>query len=272
MTTSIERRVSEGLRAFADITVTEGDIVQAHQQLKEQVAVERQRKSRGLLVAAAAALIACVVGAWWLSHTDTQTGAPAVNQPTLVPDPQADPVATSFVEAYAAFDMPRATSLLDDKARMSGFDWGGDWRKINRFLAGTGASLILQQCTEVDTTAAGTAMRCPFDYHALHSDELGRGPFGGSYFDVTVSDGLVVDASMELDYTSNTFSTDMWEPFADWVSTTHPRDAAVMYADWPGMSMQRLSPESIRLWNMHTRDYVSVVLARRAAAAPGGPG
>jgi hypothetical protein len=272
MTTSIERRVSEGLRAFADITVTEGDIVQAHHQLKERVAVERQRKSRSLLVAAAAALIACVVGAWWLSHTDTQTGAPPVNQPMLVPDPQAETVATSFVEAYAAFDVPGANSLLDNQAQKVGFDWGGDWRMVNRFFASTGTTLILHQCTEVDTTAAGTTMRCPFDYHALRSDELGRGPFGGSYFDVTVSDGLVVDASMELDYASNTFSTDMWEPFADWVSTTHPNDAAVMYADWPDMTMQRLSNESIRLWNVHTHDYVDVVLARRAAAGPGGPG
>src|SRR4249920_1577745 len=56
----------------------------------------------------------------------------------------------------------------------------------------------------------------------------------------------------------------MWEPFAAWVSSTYPKDAAVMYLDGPGDGA-RFSLESIRLWERHTREYVEI---RRASAAP----
>jgi hypothetical protein len=101
---------------------------------------------------------------------------------------------------------------------------------------------------------------CPFDYHALRSDEIGRGPFSGSSFYVTVLNGEIVSASMQLEYASNGFSEQMWEPFAKWVSETYPEDAAVMYADWPSQSLQRMTGESIRLWERHTRGYVEEVV------------
>jgi hypothetical protein len=51
------------------------------------------------------------------------------------------------------------------------------------------------------------------------------------------------------------FSPQMWEPFAEWVSTTYPADAAVMYED-ETYSGVRLSEESIPLWERHIRGYV----------------
>ena len=50
----------------------------------------------------------------------------------------------------------------------------------------------------------------------------------------------------------------MWEPFATWVSKAYPEDAAVMYEDG-GTSGVRLTKESIRLWERHTRGYVEEV-------------
>ena len=50
----------------------------------------------------------------------------------------------------------------------------------------------------------------------------------------------------------------MWEPFAGWVSTTHPKDAAVMYTD-ESHSNVRLTEESVRLWDARTREYVEKV-------------
>jgi hypothetical protein len=267
---SIEHRVSEDLSAFADITVTEGDIMHAHQQLQERIAVATQRRNRARLVAVAAAVAVVVAGTWWFSQTDSQTGAPPVNEPTqLVPEPQALSVATTFVEAYAAFDVPRASSVLADGASLG---LGGDWRQFNTYLDATGASLTLDPCVPVDTTDAGTTMRCPFAYHALRSDELGRGPFTGSSFDLTVSEGQIVAASMNFEFASNGFSSRMWEPFAAWVSKTHPQDAAIMYADWPSTSVQRMTPAALQLWSQNTRAYVDRVLANRASAAAEGPG
>ena len=42
----------------------------------------------------------------------------------------------------------------------------------------------------------------------------------------------------------------MWEPFAQWVSTTHPNDVDVMYQ--PGQS-DLAHDESIRLWEPRSK-------------------
>jgi hypothetical protein len=53
------------------------------------------------------------------------------------------------------------------------------------------------------------------------------------------------------------FSPQMWEPFAEWVSTNYPEDVAVMYKF--DFSDYQLTPQSIRLWEQHTRGYVEEV-------------
>jgi hypothetical protein len=74
-----------------------------------------------------------------------------------------------------------------------------------------------------------------------------------SSFVFTVRDGAIARAS--LAWYLKEFGPQMWEPFSEWVSSTYPKDAAIMYVD--GMhSVFRLSPESIRLWKRHTREYV----------------
>jgi hypothetical protein len=268
---SVEHRVSEDLHAFADITVTEGDIMHAHQQLQQRIATAVQHRNRARLVAAAAAVAVVVAGTWWFSQSESQSGLPPVNEPTqLVPEPQAQSIATTFVEAYAAFDVPRARSVLADDG--ASFALGADWRQFNAFLEASGASLLLEPCVPIDTTVAGTTMRCSFAYHALRSGELGRGPFTGSSFDLTVAEDRIVAASMNFEFASNGFSSRMWEPFAAWVSETHPKDAAIMYADWPDSSEQRMTPAALDLWSENTRAYVDQVLANRASAAADGPG
>jgi hypothetical protein len=251
--------------------VTEGDIMHAHQQLQERIVTAAQHRNRARPVAAAAAVAVVVAGTWWFSQSESQNGLPPVDEPTqLVPEPQAQSIATTFVEAYAAFDVPRATSVLADDAASIGL--GGDWRRFNAFLEASGGSLLLEPCVPLDTTDAGTTIRCPFGYHALHSDELGRGPFTGSSFDLTVAENHIVAASITFEYASNGFSSRMWEPFAAWVSRTHPKDAAIMYADWPDMTSQRMTPSALDLWHENTRAYVDQVLANRASAAAEGPG
>jgi hypothetical protein len=48
----------------------------------------------------------------------------------------------------------------------------------------------------------------------------------------------------------------MWEPFADWVATTHPQDVEVMYTD-ATQRLQRITEPSIRLWDRHTQEYAA---------------
>ena len=113
---------------------------------------------------------------------------------------------------------------------------------------------MLDSCEAAGSDASGTGVLCRFDFHLLGSDAIGLGPFGGSYFDLTVRDGQIARASMH--WGTADFSPQMWEPFASWVTTTHPKDAAVMYQD-ETHSGARLTEESIRLWERRSRDYVA---------------
>src|SRR3972149_4163970 len=82
-----------------------------------------------------------------------------------------------------------------------------------------------------------------------------RGPFGASTFMSTVRDGEIVRAGMNWEIEK--FSPRMWEPFADWVSTNYPEDAAVMYNET--LTDFQLTEESIRLWERNTKRYVKEV-------------
>ena len=166
--TSTEHRLSEALRAFADITVTEGDIMQAKGQLEQRVAVATRQRNYARLAAAAAVVAVVVAGTWWFAQSDSQSGDPPVDQPTqLVPDPQARSVAASFVDAYAAFDTPAAASMIAGEGGASGVGLDSDWRRFNRFLEASGGQLVLHpalRCLQAPRgrrcSAHSTTTRC----------------------------------------------------------------------------------------------------------------
>jgi hypothetical protein len=102
----------------------------------------------------------------------------------------------------------------------------------------------------------GVLVRCTFDFHQLRSDELGLGPYGGSYDDITVRDGRIVAAASHIEVMQNRASDQMWAPFNRWVSATYPDDAAAMYAD-SSHTGGRNTEESVRLWGQRTREFVT---------------
>ena len=125
------------------------------------------------------------------------------------------------------------------------------------WLEASGYEQTITSCEATTLDSGGIAsVTCAFDFHAIRSDEIGRGPFSGSDFGFAIRGGEIVTASMTWDIEK--FSPQMWEPFADWVSTTYPKDAAVMYTDGT-LSSFRPTEESIRLWEEHTKEYVKEV-------------
>lgn len=260
MTTSdLERRLSAVLHQHAEDAMN-------HTRTEEQleallVDAERAGRRRWLgwgataLVAAAAA-IALVVWTPGLGSDQSETVVPA-------PEPTAEQVAEGFLEEYGGFDRVRAAAYLADSA-----DTGdnGDWRLENRFFQAIGFRLLLDPCEEQPSSPDAALVLCAFDYHALGSDELGRGPFSDNSFDFTVQDGKIVAFNLSLTYHANGFSSQMWEPFAAWVSETHPEDGPVMYDDWPDASSQALNETSFGLWEQRTREYVAVEKDSSAAA------
>jgi hypothetical protein len=221
--------------------------------------VERRpvRPSRRLLLGAAAAavLLIALIVVLVQSRDDAPATAKApvvAETPENTVNARAEEVATNFLEAYGAFDVERAMTYLADDATIASMGADDDPRLLMSWLEATGYQQMLGSCEQVGNSASGS-IRCPFEFHALRSGEIGRGPFGGGSFDLVVRDGKVVHVSQGWEIEK--FSPQMWEPFATWVSKAHAKDAAVMYLD-ENLTAVRLSEESIRLWERNTQRYV----------------
>jgi hypothetical protein len=222
---------------------------------RTEVDRESARPNRRLLLGAAAVAL-LVIGAFvvYQSRDDGATGQSPVE------------VATSFVEAVGASDAEQAISYLGDDADISNLIGSvgalgvegtlEEFRLLLSLFEAQGYKQMLDSCKDLGSSASGTSLRCTFDFHDFRSEEIGRGPFSGSSFSLTVRDGEIVQARM--DFGIEEFSTQMWEPFASWVSKAYPEDAAVMYSD-ETHSGARLTEESIGLWERHTRGYVEEV-------------
>jgi hypothetical protein len=220
---------------------------------RTEVGRESKRLDRRLLIGAMAAVALVLIGLFVVFQRPEAA-------------PAAEEVATSFVEAFGAFNAERAITYLADDADISlmissvgapGVEGTQEeFRLLLSLLKGTGYKQVLDSCEELSSSATGTSLSCTFDYHNFRSDEIGRGPFSGSSFSLTVRDGEIVQARM--DFGIEEFSTQMWEPFASWVSKAYPEDAAVMYGDETHSGV-RLTEESIGLWERHTRGYVEEV-------------
>ena len=113
----------------------------------------------------------------------------------------------------------------------------------------------LQPCVEVESSAAGVDVRCPFDAHALGSDELGFGPYTGQTWIITVRDGEIVGARMEWNNIEHMIQ-EVVEPFGQWVQANHPDDFAVMYIDGNPTDFQ-LTQGAVRLWEQHLGEYIA---------------
>jgi hypothetical protein len=167
-------------------------------------------------------------------------------------------VATGFLDAFGAFDAERARTYLAADADITGMteEKGIEGLSLmTSWLEASGYQQTITSC-EAGTSGPDTSVVCAFDFHGIRSDEIGRGPFSGSDFTITVRDGKISRAS--LDWDIEKFSPQMWEPFAEWVSTTYPEDAAVMYQDATLTDFQ-LTEKSIRLWEQHSKEYVKEV-------------
>jgi hypothetical protein len=230
-----------------------------------KVAREPTRRSRMLpwwTAATALLVIGLVIAVVAQSRDDAPATHPtpaAAASPENTASARAEEVATGFLEAFGAFDVEQARTYLADDATIASMGGQDDPRLLISWLEATGYRQILHSCEQLGSSASGS-IRCRFDFHALRSGEIGRGPFGGSSFDLVVRDGKIVQVSQGWEIEK--FSPQVWEPFARWVAQAHPKDTAVMYLDETHSGVL-LSEESIRLWERHTQGYVDEVKRNR---------
>jgi hypothetical protein len=225
----------------------------------------RDRKRRNQRITAGVVGIAVFVTAVWIVTTAgsfDRTATPA-DKPTVNPADTAQEVALGFLDAYAAFDARKAMTYVADDADLTGVL---NTHQVPANTEGLSLKLSLLQAMGYEQTVtsceaaafgSGTSVVCDYVFHAIGSDQIGRGPFSGNSFVFTVRDGAIVRAGEARNM--NEFDRQMWEPFAEWVSSTYPEDVAVMYRGGTQLGSVRFSPESIRLWERHTRDYVDEV-------------
>lgn len=216
------------------------------------------KRGRNILIGIAATA-AIIISALLLLRPLTED-PPVAGQPTA----SATEIATAFFQAYASYDVDTAASYLAADAFT---EFGGDPEGMgleNRWREAIGFRDVLDSCVEQTTLSSGSVVRCTYDYHALRSDEIGLGPFSGSYFDFTVLEGKIVAVSGALEFMSNGFSAQVWEPFARWIAKTYPDEVVVLYTD-RDQTLQRITEESIPLWKQRSLEYVEAAPALRAA-------
>ena len=215
-------------------------------QTNDRIEVDQGRGKpvRGFLVGIAA-IAAVVVGVAILSQSKNPgpVGSPAE-------------VAAAFVEAYAAFDMDRAFTYLAPDADISWPEDVDGYRLYNGLLEASGFKFLLDSCEETSSSSSLTGVACNFDYHAIRSDEIGLGPFTDSRFNLVVRDGVITRVRIDLNVEQ--YGPQMWEPFADWVAANYPDDVTIMYTD-QSQTLERVTDESIALWEERSREYVEFV-------------
>jgi hypothetical protein len=248
------------LREVFEVTTKqmgEPDLDAWREQQQRQRKANRNKKIGAFAVAAAIVVVAVAVIIGARGSQDLTTPA---NPPTTV-DPfeqTAVDVARDFFIAYGfVHNEDQAVSMLANDADVSGFGVDGtrEFRLLMRFMEATGFNQIPDSCVETSSLPFGTVVRCTWDYHAIRSEEIGLGPYSGSYTEITVRDGEIVDVNGYIEIAK--FGPQMWDLFAEWVSSNYPKDVAVMYK--PNFSDYQLTPESIRLWEQHSREYVEAV-------------
>ncbi len=114
----------------------------------------------------------------------------------------------------------------------------------------------MQPCQELSTAPVGTTVGCPFDYHVLHSEQLGLGPCTNNIFTVLVADGKVVSVEPLYEFGTNG-QLDLFEAIGAWVRENHLGDWASMESadGHTRAEMQRWYP----LWKQYSQEYADAM-------------
>jgi hypothetical protein len=202
-----------------------------------------QGRRRWLIPAAAVGLGAVAVAAvWQLRAEDPEAGAAAV--------------ATQFIQATYAYDLDAAQAMLTEDVNI---DDGtvAEWRDGLAWDKAIGTSLAELACAPGSTTPSGTQVHCIYSFNSLGSEELGRGPYPGTY-DLTVTDGQIAEAHLDFPFAENGFSQEMWEPMESWVWNEHEEDFLLLYGE-----AEKTPAEQEQALNAWTRNVAAYVAASK---------
>lgn len=230
--------------------------------LRRRLADTRRHRRVTLAVAATVvAAVAVTLAGGWLGINEA--GDPAHN-----PD-QSVAVARKFLDPVGRYDADAAVSYLTTDAVVqgntiayTGSDAAEQLRLTLAHFRAAGYKQTITDCAKAGNSASGVIVSCAFDLQAIRSDEIGLGPYTDNVWRLTVRDGKIVSAQQEMPHSSNGFSTQVWAPFAAWVSIHHSDDVLTMYINYDDRSTigtQRFTEDSNRLWEQRSAEYVAAV-------------
>lgn len=263
-TSRIERVVAAVLRADAEDAMNDADTNTGLQHVMDEAdRDERRRRIRwasGALLAAAAVVAAVVL---WPGADEAKVSPAGSGQEQSA----AEQLATDFVEAYAAHDRDLVASYLADDADVS---YLGGQQTVEFLLLNTRWEQAVsfqwtpEGCAGSSRDADGVLVECPVSFHVLHSEELGRGPFGDSQLNLVIRDGDVVSVAVEVPHDSNGLDDEMWLPFERWMEAAHPVEAVILDDWYDPLKSATLVDRSLREWELRAREYADAVLAGEA--------
>ncbi len=172
--------------------------------------------------------------------------------PTPTAGESAIETANAFLAAFWSFDADGALEYMAPEL-VQAEDGASEFSKKLEQDQAWHYQMIGRGCEVSSENDSGVTVVCPFDYHALGSDQIGLDPFSGDSEVLTVVDGLIVAMTLD-DQTSDEFSALMWDPMKAWILGEHPEDYEVLYGDasW-------LTDASIALWDVRIDDYAAYV-------------
>jgi len=247
MNTDVERRLTEVLHRHAEDAMNRTDTQEELRELLSRGDHEPRRPHRRTTVLATGLAAAAVAAAvFWAADLTADRAEPA---PVRQPPGESVLIVERFVDALEAGDAQGMRALMAPGER----PWAG-WRFDLRVFDALGFEFLRDPCQRVRQVVSGTEVACTYALHALHSDELGRGPFDRNILTAIVDDGRVEYASNSLNYDNNGQAEHV-DAISDWIRLHHPEDAPLLIDGNPWADAEDRD-RWLQLWERYGQEYV----------------
>ncbi|RYP82195.1 hypothetical protein EKO23_22220 [Nocardioides guangzhouensis] len=265
-TPELERRLVAVLQRHAEEAMNQTDTEHQFQKLAGATVRQKRNRRRAGAVAAMVAVAAVIVLVAWFSGQVPRAGEDGSPDPAGPERVSAVDSAEAFVETYATFDQARIAPLLDGAEIALWTDMYGDdhWQRGLGWRKAVGGQILPGDCAVLWRSPAGTEVSCTYDFHELHSDQYGVGPFGDNTLTFTIKDGQILEVTDKTAVSTNGYWPDVWDPFAAWLKRNHPDEAKRLYPTWPDTLYVNDTPRGLRLWRQLSQEYAD----QRSAGGP----
>ena len=260
--TPVELRIAAALADHAEETMSQTDTESELQDVLGRgtdLSVRRRRAGAvGGLVAAA--LVVCGAVLWPTGHEPDSATIPVTPTRSIRPMNADEQLAHDFVSTYFAFDRKGAASFVADDAKPSLRSPLGPkgWLRQNRLEEALDYEFHLDGCFQIATVnPEGARIGCLHTANLLGLGDLGRGPFSGNLFNITVRDGKVIDFQTAVG--ANDYDELGWGPFWSWIEDTHASEVpALEEMDEPDLTPKEVT-RMIRAWRQIGQEYAAAL-------------